>query len=239
MYSDISFSTTTAHVGVGAPPNRGPINDLLPFYQIQETSQSAASARYFFYSCRTPYYHPYHSQRSRKRILKGLNFATAPPVKDRKLIIYLSRNKSGAGQRTVDNDDQIINSLSELAKERGDELEVFDPRQFGSFREIAAFFWRAKAVVGPHGAGFYNMFWTAPGALFLEIGSARADQNMFFEMSRCIGLEYLYYIASSNGNNYHVDDVNDLTAFLGDWLTRIEQPSDEPVVERTYDWHMK
>ena len=49
------------------------------------------------------------------------------------------------------------------------QTELFDAAESPSFAGRAALFWRAGAVVGPHGGASYNVLWSRRGTTFVEI----------------------------------------------------------------------
>lgn len=145
------------------------------------------------------------------------------PTPDLKL--YISRGSKGA--RGIDNDEQIINHLTDkgFTIVRAEELTV---------EEQASMFARANVVLGPHGAGFSNIVFCQPGTKVIELFNAHIVP-CFHVISEQTELEHYIHFCDvfdeesrpTDNERYHrtsdarrvspfhveISDINDILAF--------------------------
>jgi hypothetical protein len=99
--------------------------------------------------------------------------------------IYLTRG-SGANNRRVTNEDQVVDILSA----RG--FTAIDPGQMPVVEQIRAFA-EASVIVAPHGASLANLVFASPGSTLVELFPAGALVPDFWKMASGVpGLEYRY-----------------------------------------------
>lgn len=84
------------------------------------------------------------------------------PEEERDLIIFASRENDLV--RKVENEDEIISALQMTFP--GEKIVKFDGTK--DARANIELFQRAKAVVGPHGAGLSHIIFSAPGTKVVE-----------------------------------------------------------------------
>ena len=82
---------------------------------------------------------------------------TVLPEEERNIVVYLSRRNEM--NRRIDNEDELLQSLRDSLP--GEEIVVYDSNP--DIDQVIDLFQRAKMVVGPHGAGFSHIIFTAPG----------------------------------------------------------------------------
>jgi Glycosyltransferase 61 len=101
--------------------------------------------------------------------------------------IYLSRN----GRRRVKNEAQVRGLLKEFGFEILEDVSRSVEEQIRLFAE-------AQVVVGPHGAGFTNLLWCAPGTKIMEFFYGGYTPPFFYYISQLLGLEYSCMIDDSD-----------------------------------------
>lgn len=181
-------------------------------------------------------------------MVEGFDLQDFVPYEERKLIIYCTRDLPGVNDRHVANEAEILAGLRDLIAERGEgeELIVFDPRNYGTLREAARLFSTARAVIGIHGAAFYNLFFCPPGTLVYEFGGAWAARMHFFHIARILGFEYLYYYSEkgvrrkivhrdgAQQKEHTIHGVDKLVLHLSNWLDRPNTDTEKHIA-RWYD----
>ena len=85
--------------------------------------------------------------------------------------ILLIVRESWSGIRNIARDTykQIIATLNKLIVNTSLKLELFDDRDSPTFYDTVRMFYRAKIVVGIHGAGLVNMIYSRPGTQIIEM----------------------------------------------------------------------
>ena len=99
--------------------------------------------------------------------------------------LYISRSDSDT--RYIFNENKLIESLNQIGFQKIclSELSFFD--------QIKAFS-NASCVVGPHGAGLSNLYFSKPGTKFIEITSEDAKGLGFFRAISCVSeIDYAYH----------------------------------------------
>lgn len=79
------------------------------------------------------------------------------PEEERNLIVYLSRRKEV--NRRISNEEELLAKMREFLPDEN--IVVYETNP--DLRKVIDLFQRAKMVVGPHGAGFSHIIFTAPG----------------------------------------------------------------------------
>ncbi|HEU0080328.1 MAG TPA: glycosyltransferase family 61 protein, partial [Longimicrobiaceae bacterium] len=134
--------------------------------------------------------------------------------------IYVSRGD--AAHRRVRNEPEVMEAL----RARG--FRCVAP---GGMRvaEQAALFASAETVVGPHGSGFANLVFAAPGARVVELFSRNYVNPCFWSVANQSGLEYAYLIEPGTRPPDFVDphrSGDDMTVdvdALGKLLARLDE----------------
>ena len=87
---------------------------------------------------------------------------------------------------------EIYKELVTLGDSFGLQVKVFDDTMLPSYRETVELFHNAIAVVGPHGAGFSNMFYCQPGTIMIEgLCYFNGMANLCYRnLAKNIGLRY-------------------------------------------------
>jgi capsular polysaccharide biosynthesis protein len=119
-------------------------------------------------------------------------------------ILFIDRGKGGA--RSLTNLEQLIEITNRVLLEL--KISKLSAKLFRAdieaklhLREHVKLFQHSRIVVGPHGAGFYNVLWCKPFATtIMEVGYTTGMQvpEMYFEMSQHLDLEY--YLIKGTGD---------------------------------------
>ncbi len=102
--------------------------------------------------------------------------------------IYISRQK--ANGRKIINEKDFLNFIKNFGFKK-----VF--LEDLSLTEQFRLFYFAEMVIGPHGAGFSNIFCCRPKTKIIEIFSEKYINPCYYSISEIAGLEYYYYIEIS------------------------------------------
>ena len=146
-----------------------------------------------FWSCRAPLIHPWMTYQFLDML--GLDPAKAPPVEDRRVIMYMSRSRSLTtnGGRKILNENEFLAQIEKLIEERGqgEKLEIHDPKDFDDMASLTQYFHKnVKAIIGPHGGGLLNHLWTGPDTLVLELQSDTWPAVVFYEGAKVLDQQY-------------------------------------------------
>jgi capsular polysaccharide biosynthesis protein len=110
--------------------------------------------------------------------------------------LYVSRND--AKKRRVVNEADLLDALLPLG------FEVVTLAGM-SFAEQVRLFSEAKVVVGPHGAGFTNMVFAAPGAVVVELFSPTYINGCYWALANASGHRYGFSVGSACDDDIRVD----------------------------------
>jgi len=119
---------------------------------------------------------------------------------DRRL--YISRNK--ARNRRILNEKKLFELLSKLGFE-------FLYLEDLSFKEQVNFFSESNTIISPHGAGLANLVFCKPGTKIIEIFPPNSYSNIFENISRNVGLNYV----SCEGSE--IDKINNIPNLHSDF----------------------
>ena len=125
------------------------------------------------------------------------------PEEERRTLVLIKRPGSGWG-RGLGNHDEVVAGIEALPPFASSRLVVHIFEGEGSMREQIAVFAGARAVLGPHGAGFSNLLFSAPGTRVVELGwqgdggpERRQDgrqglwlSDIYFSLAQALDLEY-------------------------------------------------
>lgn len=87
---------------------------------------------------------------------KALNVSILPE-EERNLIVYLSRREEV--NRRISNEDELLAKMKQFMPD--EKIVVYESSS--DLEKVIELFQKAKMVVGPHGAGFSHIIFTAPG----------------------------------------------------------------------------
>ena len=125
------------------------------------------------------------------------------PADERKLIIYVRRGPDEARKVTGD-----AGLIEEMQRVYGDDFVIFSAEHLSVADQIALFR-KARLVFGPHGAGFTNLLFCAPGTVVIEFPVVPAVLNHFAHLA--MALDHSYWIAADitahYGGHFVVDDA--------------------------------
>ena len=147
---------------------------------------------------------------------------------DRRTLVFIKRPGSGWG-RGLGNHDEVVRSIEALPPFASSRLFVRIFEGEGSMREQIAVFAGARAVLGPHGAGFSNLMFSEKGTKVVEIGwqgdggaGRRLDgkqgmwlSDIYFSLSQALDLDYWLVLA------YKGDQVTPLFVDVGHVLATL------------------
>ncbi len=151
----------------GAQPRHEIVNEIYS-HMVSEHLHGGigTKAKKLIFSCRAPLIHPFTTQKITDTLLTDFKLPALVPIKDRKIVLFLSRSigDSANGGREITNEPQVIAALEALLKKRnqGESLLVFDRRKYPTLKATVEFFRTVKAMIGPHGAAFYNSRFAPP-----------------------------------------------------------------------------
>lgn len=117
-------------------------------------------------------------------------WAGAEDAGPRNLVVYAQR--SAAAQRSVVNEELLLDSLRSVCTAHGVELAI--ETGAGPMREQAARWQRAVAIVGPHGGGLANMLLAPRGTAVFELPLAPRSNRIFEHLAAVCG--HLYHAPS-------------------------------------------
>jgi hypothetical protein len=145
-------------------------------------------------------------------------------------LVMIKRPDSGWG-RGLSNHDQVLQEINKLPAFASKALRVHVFEGEGSIIEQMSVFASARAVVGPHGAGFSNLMFAPEGTTVVEIGW-RGDggpgrrlngkqgmwlSDMYYSLSCALGLDYWLVLAHTG------DQVSPLTVDVEHVLAALDE----------------
>lgn len=151
-------------------------------------------------ACDTPLLHPYLAQRTSEHIIASSGGDPhGVALSQRKVILAVTRtdgSERNGGRRWL-NYDECAHKINALLSMRG-RHEVLEMFQFSKFPNVAAVvgYWNrhVRAVVGTHGGGLYNVMWSSPGTVVIELRPRRKSHTyggtVFWELSSLKNLTY-------------------------------------------------
>ena len=78
--------------------------------------------------------------------------------------------------------------------------------------EIASLFYDAECVMGPHGGGFTNLIFCAPGCKVIDIFPPEDFTTYFWVLANAAGLEYAYFFGegerATKGKDIFIRNAN-------------------------------
>ncbi|MEJ0000025.1 MAG: glycosyltransferase family 61 protein [Verrucomicrobiota bacterium] len=125
--------------------------------------------------------------------------------------LYISRRKSAS--RGVANEAEV----RALLGARGFHEVFLEELSLG---EQIALFQHAEAVVGPHGAGFTNVIFCAPGTLVLELMGEGYPSEVYLRLGRGRGLNHHLVPCRVTGGNVHSSPIQVELPRLAEFLGR-------------------
>ena len=90
--------------------------------------------------------------------------AMKTPPQPRKSIVVIKRS----AKRWFKNHDQICQMIRKVVRGTDIKVEIFSDKKLPTFEQTMAIFNRAFMVIGPHGAGQTNLFFSEEGTVNLE-----------------------------------------------------------------------
>jgi capsular polysaccharide biosynthesis protein len=112
--------------------------------------------------------------------------------------ILISRAK--AAFRRIRNEDDVSQWLSDYGFESY-QLECM------SIQEQAELFARAEIVLGPHGAGFTNLYFAQPNTRVAELFPFGDIRPFYWGLSQALALKYVYDICDTKPASYNQNDL--------------------------------
>ena len=169
-------------------------------------------------------YHP-------RQLLQATRQALVPrPLARHQLqtLVMLKRPGKTWG-RSLSNHDDVVEAINQLPSFASKRLGIQIFKGEGSIEEQMHVFSAARAIVGPHGAGFANLVFASPYSSVVEIGwkgdggpGRRLEgkqgmwlSDMYYSLSQALGLEYWLVLAHTGDQvTPLVVDVEHVTAAL-------------------------
>ncbi|KAF7365625.1 hypothetical protein MVEN_00436100 [Mycena venus] len=192
-------------------------------------------AERLIFSCRAILIHPWLS-------LKTLDVMGVPrtsPSTTRNKVVYMSRSHGGAvnGGRRVVNEDAVLRGITTFLEERdrGEELVMFNPDNFGNVTELFSWFSKnAMAVVGPHGGAMINHRWANKDIFVLEFMPANRIAMMNYEEASILSQTYAAIIVEpTTPSSFDMEiDVQDVVSLLSKHLG----VEGEDPLRKSYTW---
>lgn len=143
----------------------------------------------------------------------SLHLQASLPDKDRSSIVLIKRHQ----KRYLTHHKEILRTVNKTAMVFGFHVKVFRDDPLPSFRETMDMFHGAAVIMGPHGAGLTNIFFSQPGTLILEgLCLQRGRPNLCYRnIAKMTGHRYYGILAKGPYANIEPDQFNDaLTFFL-------------------------
>ena len=102
--------------------------------------------------------------------------------------IVLLKRKS----RPLTNHDDVLLLLKHLsARGTGCDVIVFDDAALPSFADTMRLFYRARVIIGPHGAGFANIVFAQSGSVVIEVLCMSKIRPSIRLLARNLGIRYI------------------------------------------------
>jgi len=140
------------------------------------------------------------------------------PLEERNLIVYVARDGGdNSKMRRIDNEAKLLSKLNHTVNSLEEEFELRNVTapQFIKFvgkgqtmESSIDIFRRARVVLGPHGGGFYNVLFSAPGTHVLELTPDDYGKNEVSRFSTILGLNYNGFIKRGMGRTETFGDVD-------------------------------
>lgn len=127
-----------------------------------------------------------------------------------------------SGRRRFRYDAEIRQKVSTLAQSNGFTFELFADNPTPSAEDTMLMFYRARVVVGPHGAGLSNTMFSRPGTFVIEGICEYPHTNVcYLQQTYELGLVY-HGVPSRGGCDNYVDaNPSEIVAVLGRFLYHI------------------
>ena len=141
--------------------------------------------------------------------LLSLQFRNAiqTPPQPRNSIVVIKRTKS---TRRFKNHDQICQMLQRVVQGTDIKVEIFSDKKLPTFQQSMAIFNRAFMVIGPHGAGETNLFFSEEGTVNLECLCIRRAVNLCYRnLMRVLGHRYYGLYPVTNCNDTKPEQLED------------------------------
>ena len=133
--------------------------------------------------------------------------AMQTPLQPRKSIVVIKRTKS---TRWFKNHDQICQMLQRVVQGTDIKVEIFSDKKLPTFEQTMAIFNRAFMVIGPHGAGETNLFFSEEGTVNLECLCIRRAVNLCYRnLMRALGHRYYGLYPVTNCNDTKPEQLED------------------------------
>ena len=133
--------------------------------------------------------------------------AMKTPPQPRKSIVVIKRTKS---TRRFKNHDQICQMLQRVVQGTDIKVEIFSDKKLPTFEQTMAIFNRAFMVIGPHGAGETNLFFSEEGTVNLECLCIRRAVNLCYRnLMRVLGHRYYGLYPVTNCNDTKPEQLED------------------------------
>ena len=128
------------------------------------------------------------------------NFIETKLLERRHSSLILIVRESPSGNRNIPRPvyDYILLKLGALLFNSKLTLEVFDDKDNPSYYETVRMFYRAKIIVGMHGAGLVNMIYSRPGTQIIEMLCQPPTTNLCFATQAGV-LGHRYHAFPANG----------------------------------------
>jgi hypothetical protein len=146
------------------------------------------------------------------------------PEQDRNLILYIARDggtnyETKGFMRRLDNEAAVLEKLQIKLEElkASDAFEKVNQvvPEFLRFKgngmtmeQQISLFRRARVVFGPHGGGFYNLIFAAPGTKVIEITPDDYGKFEVARLSTVLGLDYQGYVKKGMLRNETFGDID-------------------------------
>ncbi|KAF7325974.1 hypothetical protein MKEN_00448300 [Mycena kentingensis (nom. inval.)] len=208
-----------------------------PSERVLHQSQTIAAER-LVYSCRAVLVHPWLSLKTLEML--GVDAQQAAPLAERRKVVYMTRSDGQAHNtgRRVLNEEEVIAAIEALLMERqqGEELVVFDPRNFHNITALFSWFQQnVKAVVGPHGGAMINHRWAPKDTFILEFMPETRIALMIYEEASLLSQTYAAIVVPpANLSSYDMNvEVEQVVQLLRAHLGREDK---EDPLRRSYSW---
>lgn len=132
-------------------------------------------------------------------------------------------------------------ALLQVLQDRGqnESLLEFNPGRFSSLSEAIQFWYEnVRAVVGMHGGGLYNVFWSAPGTAVVEVRptfqNTTSGSLYFWELAAMKNLSYWALLPPASNAHFDANlDCQEMAQVLQQVLSEDADPRG-PVLDMWY-----
>lgn len=139
----------------------------------------------------------------REKLWKGYEVEAKNP--ERK--IYISRSKST--KRRIKNEAELLPILAKYG------VEVVYPEEL-SYRDQVQLFFESRYIIGPHGAGFTNTFFSQKASV-LELHPETAIKPHYFLLCKGLDFDYHYLVGSA------ADEKLDFTVSVEEFESKVRE----------------